>query len=188
MLPIPNLIILAAFTATGTALTVIVFQFKKRGMTFLGRPSINPTVFYTGKISLFFSWGVLIYRCIVPTEGIFTAPTWLQWVAVALMAVSAFILIRSFFDLGAALKIGLPENETRLSTGGLYAFSRNPIYLSVFMVNLASCIFYPHPLNILCSGYGIFVHYLITLSEEKFLADRFGAEWEDYRKRVRRYL
>jgi len=188
MLPIPNLFILAAFTFLGISLAVGVISYRNKGRTFLGIPTINKYLFYSGKFFLFTAWGLCIFRCIFPADGMFAVPVYLQWAAAILMVAATVILTRSFIDLGSALKVGLPDQETKLRTTGIYRFSRNPIYLGVFMVNLASCLFFPHPVNLLCSIYGIYIHYLITLSEEKFLAQRFGQEWEDYRNRVRRYL
>jgi protein-S-isoprenylcysteine O-methyltransferase Ste14 len=188
MLPVPNLIILSAFTFMGISLAIGIISFRRKGRTFLGIPPINKYLFYSGKTCLFFAWGLCIFRCIFPADGMFAVPVYIRWAAAILMAAAAIIITKSFIDLGSSLKVGLPDQETKLRTGGIYRFSRNPIYLSVFMVNIASCLFFPHPVNILCSIYGIYIHYLITLSEEKFLAQRFGQEWDDYRRNVRRYL
>lgn len=188
MLPLQNLTVVLAFTVTGIALAAVIVRYRSKGMTFLGEPSIGRFLFYSGKFCLFVAWGFFLFRGILPGAGGFHVPEYLQWVSAVMMATAAFILVKSFIDLGNSLKVGLPEHETKLKTTGIYRFSRNPIYLGVFMVNIASCLFFPHPVNLLCSFYGIYIHYLITLSEEKFLAQRFGNEWEDYKRRVRRYL
>jgi protein-S-isoprenylcysteine O-methyltransferase Ste14 len=188
MLPYSHLVIVAAFTVIGIGLLSVILRHRTNGMSFLGTPTINRYLFYSGKISLFASWGIFLFTAIVPSRGIFTVPPLPEWIAAFLIVAAMLLFIRSFRDLGTALKVGLPEEETNLKTNGIYGFSRNPIYLAVFLICIASCLFFPHPVNIACSLYGIVIHFLITLSEEKFLAKRFGAEWEEYRRRVRRYF
>lgn len=188
MLPASHLIILTAFTVIGIGLLAVILRYRRDGMPFLGTPSINRYLFYSGKFSLFSSWSIFLLTAIVPCRAMFTVPPILEWVSAFLIISAMAIFIRSFRDLGTALKVGLPEEETKLHTSGIYRFSRNPIYLAVFMVSSASCLFFPHPVNIAFSIYAIYIHYLITLSEERFLARRFGGEWEAYRAKVRRYL
>jgi protein-S-isoprenylcysteine O-methyltransferase Ste14 len=94
----------------------------------------------------------------------------------------------SFFHLGASLKVGLPEQETSLKTHGLYSISRNPLYLGVYLITLASVLYFPDVINIILAITGMSMHHMITLGEEKFLSSKFGSSYEDYKKKVRRYL
>jgi protein-S-isoprenylcysteine O-methyltransferase Ste14 len=188
MLPYSHLVIVAAFTVIGIGLLAVILRYRRQGMTFLGMPTINRFFFYSGKFLLFFSWGVFLLSAIIPFRGMFTVAPVVEWLSAILIVAATVLFIRAFADLGTSLKVGLPEEATKLKTGGIYRFSRNPIYLAVFSVSIASCLFFPHPVNIACSIYAIGVHHAITLSEEKFLAKRFGNEWEEYRRKVRRYL
>ena len=56
------------------------------------------------------------------------------------------------------------------------------------MICIASILYFPDPANIVLAVYGMIIHYRITLGEEKFLEQRFGKEWDDYKRTVRRYL
>jgi protein-S-isoprenylcysteine O-methyltransferase Ste14 len=105
-----------------------------------------------------------------------------------MLCVGTIVLLLSFYDLGSSLRYGLPEKDTRLKTSGLYRFSRHPLYLAVFIVTLASIIFFPDILNIFIGLYCIAIHYRMISAEEKFLTKRFGMEWEEYKKKVRRFL
>ena len=82
-----------------------------------------------------------------------------------------------------------PEASTALVTGGIYRWTRNPMYLAMLLIligwayivsNLAALVMLP-----------LFVSTLNRLQiepEERALRARFGAEFETYRRKVRRWL
>ena len=78
--------------------------------------------------------------------------------------------------------------STVLKTTGPYAFSRNPVYVGAALMCLASCLYVPHWFTVGCTVLAAALHHRIVLAEERFLAQRFGAAWDEYRSRVRRYL
>jgi len=187
-MPLHAYFVQAIFIVMGISLIVVVRLINKEGSSFLGKPTIGKAEFYTGKIALFTSWGLFIFKSAdYPRTGYGVSPA-LSWIAVVLLAIASALLIFSFRALGKSLKVGLPREETTLQTGGMYRFSRNPLYISVFMICIGSCLYFPHPVNLVLALYGIFVHIRITLAEEKFLEKRFGDQWVEYKKRVRRFL
>jgi protein-S-isoprenylcysteine O-methyltransferase Ste14 len=127
-------------------------------------------------------------RAIFPEFFRFNVPPVVAWTGAGLLCLGSVILVVSIFSLQGALRVGLPKEETRLVTRGIYTWSRNPLYVGVFMVCTASCIFYPNPVNILLAGYSMAVHYQIIRGEEHFLEQRFGDAWRDYTKRVGRWF
>jgi protein-S-isoprenylcysteine O-methyltransferase Ste14 len=84
----------------------------------------------------------------------------------------------------------MPFTESScLVTGGLYRFSRNPMYLGfvLILVGLASLLRALSPFGVI-----VFFAWLIQSRfikrEEQMLADKFGGEWQAYRTRVRRWV
>jgi protein-S-isoprenylcysteine O-methyltransferase Ste14 len=77
----------------------------------------------------------------------------------------------------------------RLVTTGPYCFSRNPMYLAVFAILLgwwalwASTALLVYALVVLCAS-----HFRVILAEEPWAARHFGAQWQEYRSRVPRWL
>ena len=95
--------------------------------------------------------------------------------------------------LGLALCAGAVVSFGRPSPGpfredGLYRFSRNPMYVSYF-VYFAGCVLLTRSwlLAILVLLFQLSEHWII-LAEERWCGEQFGAPYEAYRKRVRRYL
>lgn len=82
-----------------------------------------------------------------------------------------------------------PDSATTLVSGGIYRYSRNPMYLGIALMMLGWAIW-------LGSSYGlippaVFVLYLNRFQirpEEEALRARFGAEYLAYKRAVRRWL
>jgi protein-S-isoprenylcysteine O-methyltransferase Ste14 len=89
------------------------------------------------------------------------------------------------FGLGV-FRIG-PKESTTLRTTGLFALSRNPMYLGVYSTLLGSTLYTLNPVVLLIGIYIVAMHHRIVLAEEGFLKEAFGSEYADYCRRVRRF-
>jgi protein-S-isoprenylcysteine O-methyltransferase Ste14 len=172
----------------GICLVYLGMILRKKGFSPLGEPTIQPVYFYTGKAALFTSWAFLIVNAILVMSGKPSGHLLYPVPAAVLVSVGAILLIIAFRDLGDSLRVGLPGEATALKTEGIYRFSRNPIYLGVDLIAIASVLFVPVIINIVCAIIGIAVHHAIILSEEKFLEGRFGEDWMSYKQKTRRYF
>lgn len=77
----------------------------------------------------------------------------------------------------------------RLVQGGLFAHSRNPLYLGNILIIIGMGIIYNSTWGyILAYSFFIFGYLAIVMAEESFLKTRFGAEYEAYCKRVPRFV
>jgi len=161
---------------------------KKKGFKAIGRPTIQPIYFYIGKVALFTTWGFLIVNAIFVMSGQPSEQILYPIPAALLVSAGSVLLVLAFRDLGDSLRVGLPGEATTLKTDRIYRFSRNPIYVGVDLIAIASVIFIPGIINIACAIVGIAVHHAIILSEEKFLEGRFGEDWLNYKQTTRRYF
>lgn len=111
----------------------------------------------------------------------------LGYVAVAASAVLGFWGIRSMFKAGENPDPGVPT--TRLVTGGPFAYSRNPIYLSFALFDIGLGLLFNNLwLFILLLPMLLYVDRLIVGREEAYLEHRLGEPYLDYKRRVRRWL
>lgn len=81
------------------------------------------------------------------------------------------------------------EKSTRLITGGIYRYTRNPIYLGMLVILLGAAL----ALHSLSPLFVIPIFYLIIvygyiLDEEKFLEGLFGDEFVRYCRQVGRWF
>ncbi|WP_374516073.1 isoprenylcysteine carboxylmethyltransferase family protein [Brevundimonas sp.] len=92
-----------------------------------------------------------------------------------------------FRRIGTAVEPWKPS--TALATKGLYGLSRNPIYLGFAITYLGLSI----AMNSVAAAFLLVpclwvVDRFVIRREERYLAAKFGAEYEAYRARVRRWL
>ncbi|MBI3926876.1 MAG: isoprenylcysteine carboxylmethyltransferase family protein [Armatimonadetes bacterium] len=95
--------------------------------------------------------------------------------------------IRNFARAGTPYRSNQPVRE--LVTTGVHGWSRNPIYVGLFLVywGIATACRSPWSL-ILTLPLAVFVRYGIIAREEAYLERRFGQSYRDYKARVRRWL
>jgi protein-S-isoprenylcysteine O-methyltransferase Ste14 len=113
------------------------------------------------------------------------------WLGIALVAVawippvSAFILFRR-----AGTEIN-PISTTNLAlvTGGPYRFTRNPMYLGLVILALGIALWVGSwPMFIAPVAVFITCHWVHIPFEEAKMRRQFGAEYDDYVARVRRWI
>jgi protein-S-isoprenylcysteine O-methyltransferase Ste14 len=78
---------------------------------------------------------------------------------------------------------------TAILDTGFYGISRNPIYLGMILIYLGiTCLFnsiwFLAFLPLCLSA----IHFGVILREEKYLEGKFGSDYLDYKKRVRRWI
>jgi protein-S-isoprenylcysteine O-methyltransferase Ste14 len=107
----------------------------------------------------------------------------------ALMLGGLILLVAAQLDLGASWRIGIDERaRIGLVTGGLYRFSRNPIFLALFAIAIGYTLMLPTILSlVLLAAVGIGIRQQ-TLAEERYLTRTYGDQYRDYARRVGRFL
>jgi len=72
---------------------------------------------------------------------------------------------------------------------GVYALSRNPMYVAVVLVLCGWALgFRARPLAIYAAAVAVAFHLRVVFGEEPWLARRYGDEWVRYKARVPRWL
>jgi protein-S-isoprenylcysteine O-methyltransferase Ste14 len=97
--------------------------------------------------------------------------------------------ILSFLRAHTTLSPEKPVKTTKLVVTGVYAITRNPMYLSLLFVLIAWAIYLANIAALVPIPF--FVVYLTRFQirpEERILASLFGGEYEAYCARVRRWL
>ncbi|NVJ97032.1 MAG: isoprenylcysteine carboxylmethyltransferase family protein [Alphaproteobacteria bacterium] len=115
---------------------------------------------------------------------------YMHW-GVPLMAFGILIAIISQVDMGKSWRIGVPEaleEGQGLVTGGLYQFSRNPIYVGIMIFVFGALVVAPGPLTLASLVLTWLLVGSIIASEERFLETEFGEAYHSYKGRVRRWL
>jgi protein-S-isoprenylcysteine O-methyltransferase Ste14 len=157
-------------------------------MDLIGKTPINPVLFYTGKIAGYLTWVILLLSVLViPVIETYSNQLF-KYTAYVLSLAGLLLTTVSLVNLGGSTRLGLPQEDTIFKTNGLYLFSRNPMYLGFDLLTLASMIYSLNP-GILSLGlYSLIIYHFIILGEERFLEQRFGKDYREYRRKTRRYI
>jgi len=78
---------------------------------------------------------------------------------------------------------------TKIMSGGLYAYSRNPIYAAFCVIVIGLGLFQNSfwvLVSFIPAAFAVF--YIAIAKEEKYLEEKFGEEYMEYKNKVRRWL
>ena len=145
--------------------------------------TIPPPFIFVG----FFAVGLALDR-LVPLPAVKSSlATSLGGAFVVAALVVAVLGFKEF--LGARTTVRPDREVTTLITGGIFAFSRNPLYLALLMFYLGMGLLLRHwwPV-ILAWPLVVAMNRFVIAREEQHLAARFGEAYADYCRRVRRWV
>ena len=183
-----RLIVLSAYALLGVVLLVVAVAVRLRGRSLVGRPPIHPAAFAFGKLCLIAAVCFLAVHAAGVDLTFRPAPPLLARIALGIFLVGALLATAALATLGARTKMGVGKDTDGLQTTGIYRFSRNPMYLGLYLVCAGGCLYTLSPACLALTLAGVAVHHRIILGEERFLKARFGEAWDRYAARVRRYL
>jgi protein-S-isoprenylcysteine O-methyltransferase Ste14 len=104
----------------------------------------------------------------------------------ALVTLSGLIEFRRAHTTVNPLK---PDSASALVTGGVYRITRNPMYVGLAVVLLGWGAFLSNIVALIgIAGFGWYIDRFQIAPEERALATLFGAEFDAYRRDVRRWL
>lgn len=146
---------------------------------------IPPPLFYV----LTFLAAVFIQKRI-PLSGIFFHTPAANITGVILLIIALFFLIKSLRQFFITKNtVVLIKPATSLQTTGIYAISRNPMYVGLAILYLGIACFIGNWWNIILLPLLILIiQVYIIRREEKYLESAFGQEYEKYKTKTRRWL
>ncbi len=127
---------------------------------------------------------------VTPDVAVGTVPRYA--VGGALVLLGLLVLTLGFGAFGRAKTAIDPVNIGRASalvTGGVFRYSRNPMYigLAIMLVGWAVCLASPWAL-VGPVAFVVFTARFQIIPEERAMTTKFGREYADYQARVRRWL
>ena len=97
--------------------------------------------------------------------------------------------IKSFWTAKTTINPLNPEKASQLVISGFYRFSRNPMYLGLAMLLIGWSVLLGNPINLIVIGCFIGAMNVFQIKpEEAALKSKFGNEYDDYARRVRRWI
>jgi len=113
-----------------------------------------------------------------------------RWIGAALIVLALPMLLESFVrfvrrGLGTPAPVLPPQ---RLVVSGFYRYVRNPMYVAVLVTLLGeSLLLGSRRVLVYAAVVATCFHWFVVLYEEPLLRRRFGADYDDYCRRVHRW-
>jgi protein-S-isoprenylcysteine O-methyltransferase Ste14 len=163
-------------------------EFFKSGMLSLFLRNLLFTVLQPGLVTVLFPYLILIRESPQLFDGHFGL---IQFLGLFLFLIGAAVLFDCIirFAMEGEGTLSPVDRTKKLVISGLYKYSRNPMYWGVMMILIGEALFFE-------SG-GLWIYLLfifiaftvfILLVEEPRLKKDFGEHYEEYRKKVRRWI
>ncbi|MGH9584851.1 MAG: methyltransferase family protein [Bryobacteraceae bacterium] len=112
-----------------------------------------------------------------------------SWVGVLLCVAGLLLLFLSLVSFGKSFRVGIdPDHPDKLVTTGIFAFSRNPIYVAFGFVLLGEFLMFSNWILLLYTVAAIWLFHRQISREEGYLKKHYGQQYSEYCDRVRRYL
>ena len=107
-----------------------------------------------------------------------------------LIIISTIIFFSSINAFSAHHENPLPKTDTnRIIKTGIYAYSRNPIYLSFVLFHFGMFLTFENIMYFLCSiGLFFWINNYVIIKEEKFLKNKFKDEFDRYCQSVKKWI
>ena len=113
----------------------------------------------------------------------------LQWTGLGISAIGVAFFIVAMLTMADSWRAGIPDKDrTELVQNGIFRISRNPAFVGFDLMYIGLLLAFP---NILHMAFALFPVIMLDLQikqEEEFCRGAFGREYEEYCKRVKRYL
>jgi protein-S-isoprenylcysteine O-methyltransferase Ste14 len=174
----------------GTVLSRVLLL-RRTGTRAMHFGKLDKTDFLIPPVALFYFYTVFAaaFGWPLASRQRFFHSTALAWLGVALCLVGVLILVLSLVSFGKSFRVGIDVDQPGgLVTTGMFAVSRNPIYVGFFVFLVGLLLVFPDwvPLIYLVGATVLF--HRQVLREEQFMRQRYGEEYAAYCHRVRRYV
>lgn len=168
-----------------------VLLLRRQGIAAMKFGNTDKTDFLIPPFALFYFYIVFAAAFGLPTVGaqkIFHSVI-VQGLGVAFCFAGLSLLLWSLISFGKSFRVGIDTSRPdKLVTEGIFAHSRNPIYVAFAFILIGEFLIVANWILLLYVLAGFCLFHRQVLREEEYLMTRYGEEYGQYCRRVRRYL
>lgn len=164
---------------------------RRAGIKAMHFGRIDKKDFLIPPFALFYFYLVFAAAFNLPTLGmrpLFHSVT-VSWVGALCCLTGLFLLFMSLVSFGKSFRVGIDaDHPDKLVTTGIFAVTRNPIYVAFWFVLLGQFLLLSNWILLLYLVAATWLFHRQVLREEEYLRSHYGQQYAEYRARVRRYL
>jgi protein-S-isoprenylcysteine O-methyltransferase Ste14 len=164
---------------------------KKQGITTVEFGKKDKTDFLILPFVLFYIYLILANTFNLPTipYQILFHIQLISWIGAGTCFMGIVLLVWALVSFKKSFRIGLAENSAEgLITSGVFAISRNPIYVAFAIMLISQFLIFPSWILLLYIFLGILLFRRQILKEEAFLKEQYGDEFIKYSEQVKRWV
>jgi protein-S-isoprenylcysteine O-methyltransferase Ste14 len=184
---------LAALTIVlllGMVLTRVSLM-KRQGIKAMNFGNIDKKDFLIPPFVLFYFYTVFAAAFNLPSVSTqeFLHSEAIAWLGVFFCLAGLLLFLWSLVSFRQSFRVGIDiDHPDRLITTGIFALSRNPIYVAFLLILIGQFVIFSNWVLLVYIGAAIWLFHRQVLREEEFLAKHYGEEYSEYCQRVRRYF
>lgn len=139
-------------------------------------------------VALFYIVLAMVLQRFIPIR--FHVDVSVRYIGLGLTFIGFMLAAGSFIEFRKARTTLDPHGTVKaLVTGGIYRFTRNPIYLGFLLMVIGFPLNYDSLWGIVCAPFFIITLTMLVIQhEEAYLEKKFGDEYTSYKSSVRRWL
>jgi len=168
-----------------------VFLLRTRGIRAMKFGAIDKTDFLIPPFALFYVY--LLFAMALGWPGgstrQFLQSEIIAWLGVLLCVLGLLLFVWSLVSFGQSFRVGIDaDHPGSLIEGGIFALSRNPIYVALAIILIGEFLIFSNWITLIYLGAAGWLLHRQVLREEDYLKQHYGPAYDDYCRRVRRYL
>jgi protein-S-isoprenylcysteine O-methyltransferase Ste14 len=168
-----------------------VFLLKRRGISAMKFGNIDKTDFLIIPFAFFYYYVVFAAAfgwSTVGTQELFRSEA-VSWLGVLFCLVGLILILWSLISFQDSFRVGIDmDHPDRLIMDGVFAFSRNPIYVAFAIILIGEFLIFTNWITLIYIGAATWLFHRQVLREEKYLRRHHGDAYAEYCNRVRRYI
>lgn len=168
-----------------------VLVLKKTGTQAMHFGNLDNTDYAIPPVALFYFYTIfaVAFGWPVISTQVFFRSTVVAWLGLGLCVLGVLVLLLSLLAFGRSFRVGIDVDKPGgLVTTGVFAVSRNPIYVGFFLFLVGQLLVFPNWVPLVYLGAGSWLFHRQVLREEEFMRQHYGREYQEYCSGVRRYL
>jgi protein-S-isoprenylcysteine O-methyltransferase Ste14 len=168
-----------------------IFVLRRQGIKAMKFGSIDKTDFLIPPFMFFYFYVVFANAFQWPnvTRHQFFQSEFMAWIGVLLCFAGLLLFLWSLISFGRSFRVGIDaDHPGRLIEDGVFAFSRNPIYVALAIILIGEFLIFSNWITLICLGGAGWLLHRQVLREEGYLKQRYGRAYDEYCRHVRRYL
>lgn len=184
---------IAAFTMIlliGTVLARVLLM-KRKGVQAMKFGQIDKTDFFIPPFVLFYLYTIFaaaFHWPLLSREQFFHSEIG-SWLGICFCLLGIVLLWWSLFSFGKSFRVGIDTmHPDTLVTTGIFALTRNPIYVAFGLVLIGQFLIFPNWILLVYLVAAFWLFHRQILREEDFMKQHYGQAYTAYCQRVRRYL